>query len=200
MSGVSLTVVIPTIPPRAEFLKRALASVEAQQQQPTAVAVYTDTEHLGAAEARNRAMAQADTTWVAFLDDDDWLFPWHLDHLLVCAERTDADIVYPWFESNGVDPLFIDRERAAFRPFDEKARDWLINWGNFIPVTALVRREALLDVGGFQRPPGATTDIPCEDWGAWRALASAGAKFVHLPERTWHWQHWWGHTAGRPWV
>jgi len=200
MTGVSLTVVIPSIPPRAQFFKRALASVDAQTQQPSAVAVHLDLEHAGAAEARNRALAKADTTWVAFLDDDDWLHPHHLDHLLCCAEATGADMVYPWFSSNGPDVLYVDRERAAMRPFDAKARDWLITKGKFIPITVLVRRELLMDVGGFTSPPWASPDNPCEDWGTWRKLALAGAVFHHLPEVTWQWEHWWGHTAGRPWV
>lgn len=195
-----VTVCIPTIPPREAFLARALASVEAQTLTPAAVSVYPDLEGLGAAGARNAAMAAADTEWVAFLDDDDWLLPKHLDVLLSAAEETGADLVYPWFESNGTDPLYIANQRAAFRPFDELSRYWLIHHGNFIPVTTLVRREVLLDVGGFAPPPGASASIPCEDWGAWRALALAGAKFYHVPERTWHWQHWHGHTGGRPWT
>lgn len=197
--SVSLTVVIPTIPPRAQFLDRALKSVRAQTQLPSDVVFCVDEDHDGAAATRNRALGQANTKWVAFLDDDDWFHPQHLDHLLVCAERTDADLVYPWFTTNGTDPLFIDFERAAMRPFDDKARDWLINRGNFIPITTLVRREALMDVGGFSMPPQADPGNPCEDWGAWRLLALADAKFIHLPECTWEWNHWYGNTSGRPW-
>lgn len=195
-----VTVVVPTIPPRVRLLEKALESVRAQTDPPGDVAVFLDGEHLGAATARNRALAEAGTEWVAFLDDDDWLLPHHLDHLLVCAERTGADLVYPWFHTNGTDPLFVDGERAAMRPFDEKARDWLVNRGNFIPITTLARRELLMDVGGFAPPPFASEDNPCEDWGAWRALAQAGARITHLPEVTWEWHHWSGHTSGRPWT
>lgn len=195
-----IDVCIPSIPPRAALATRALASVEAQTRTADRVIVNVDTEHVGAAASRNAALALATAEWVAFLDDDDWFLPQHLERLLACAEETGADMVYPWFESNGTDPLFIDNEPAAFRPFDEQARQWLISRGNFIPITVLARREMLLDVGGFQHPPNADDWNPCEDWGAWRALAMADANIVHLPERTWFWFRWYGHTSGRPWV
>lgn len=195
----SVDVCIPSIPPRQRMATRAIASVGEQTLKPARVIVNVDTHKMGAAFSRNAALEKASAEWVAFLDDDDWLFPEHLEHLMKCAEETGADMVYPWFESNGPDPLFIDNEAAGMRPFDDKAREWLINTGNFIPVTALVKRELLLEVGGFQIPPNGDEWNPCEDWGAWRAVAMAGANIVHLPERSWMWFRWYGHTAGRPW-
>jgi glycosyltransferase involved in cell wall biosynthesis len=73
-----ITVCIPTIPPRAKMLARALESVAEQTLQPAAIIVEYDHEHTGAAATKNRALAKVTTPLVAFLDDDDHFLPHHL--------------------------------------------------------------------------------------------------------------------------
>jgi glycosyltransferase involved in cell wall biosynthesis len=190
-----VTVVIPTIPPRAEMLERALASVRGQTVVPAAVrvAVATDTDHQGAAATRNRGLEQVTTPWTAFLDDDDVLWPEHLARLIGCAQETGADLVYPWFDvPGGWDPF----PQYFGQPFDEQA---LRTVQNYIPVTVLVRTSLARAVGGFQAlnastEPGAS---PCEEWGCWLAMLDEGAQFVHLPERTWSYTWHRGNTSGR---
>lgn len=196
-------VCIPSIPSRWTLLQRAAASVVEQTRQASELHIVLDVEHAGAAATRTAALAESSADYVAFLDDDDWFLPQHLERLMETAEETDADVVYPWFETNGYDPLYVAGVRAEGRPFDDLSRKWLITMGNFIPITALVRREALMDVGGFQNHSSHNESLnhpTCEDWEAWRRLALNGAKFVHLPERTWFWNHWGGNTGGRPWT
>lgn len=208
MTSDTVTAIITTIPPRADQLTEALASVHAQTHPPDAVVVTVDTERRGPAPQRNDAVYSCPTLtrWVAFLDDDDIWYPQHLAVLLDAADTTGADVVYPWFELrdahgrdiNVHDPLFIGGERAFGRPFDETARTHLLTTGNFIPVTALVRRSAFLAVGGFPTP--GTPEWPhteCEDWGLWQRLAQAGASFHHVPERTWEWRWHGRNTSGR---
>jgi glycosyltransferase involved in cell wall biosynthesis len=181
-----VTVVIPSIPPRAKKLRSAVASALTQDRVPDAISIAIDHDHDGSAETRNRALAAVGTEWCAFLDDDDLLLPCHLDHLLAVAEATDADVVYPWpVMEGGADPR-PDRFGLPFDP-DELRR------GSYIPVTSLVRTELAHKVGGFAIPDGSIYD----DWGFYLAMLDAGARFVHLPERTWVWRIHAGNTSGQ---
>lgn len=184
-----VTAVIPSIPPRTDtHLRRALASVLGQSRPVDAVSVHIDHEHLGAAQSRTRALAGVGTQWTALLDDDDEWTPDHVRLLLEHAESTGADLVYPWFTvPGGFDPW----PHREGQPFDAE----LLRTENYIPVTVLVRTQALLDAGGFT--PKGPPDNPCDDWGTWERLLAAGARFEHLPRRTWIW-HWHGaNTSGR---
>lgn len=189
-----ITVIIPSIPPRVKMLRRAVWSVLEQTLPAAEIIVAFDHDHEGPAVVRNRALAKVTTEYVAFLDDDDQFRPNHLEQLRHCAEATGADLVYPWFDvvssraTPGWDPL----GRFGL-PFDADHLDQ----ANYIPVTVLAKTKVIAGVGGFvnrDEPPNAT----CEDWGAWLAMRDAGAKFVHLPERTWIWNWHDGNTSGRP--
>lgn len=197
-----VTVVMPTIPARGDtLLRRAVHSVQEQTIgfDHLDLFIISDPESYGPAKMRNIGIYHADTKWVAFLDDDDEMHPHHLHSLLSWAEDRECDVVYPWFDwvvegevLNWKDPL---RTRTCASPlgapFD---RDGLLE-RNYIPVTTLVRRELLLDVGGFVTPE--EFDGP-EDWGTWLRLLGAGAEFEHLPDRTWMWHQHDGQTGGRP--
>ncbi len=196
---MSVTVCIPSIPPRRDLLTRALASVAAQTVAPDAIAIAHDLTGEGAAQTRNRALHMATTEWVAFLDDDDEFYPEHLDLLIAHQAETGADLVYPWMDIIGWDEHdFNDRDPLGMfnKPFDLAELD-VRNW---IPVTYLVRRELAMDVGGFPHLESERWPMDnCEDWGFLRDLRDAGATFAHLPERTWAW-HWNGrNTSGKPW-
>lgn len=183
---LDVTMVVPTIPPRTKMLRRALWSIMQQTHSPSGIVVVADREHDGAAVVRNRGLAMVDTEWVAFVDDDDQLLPHHLERLIACAANTDADLVYPWFEHPGwQDPL----GRFGL-PFDGE----YLQTANYIPVTVLARTKAIRAAGGFQP---LAVDNPCEDWGCWLAMHQAGARIVHLPERTWVWNLHGGNTSGR---
>jgi glycosyltransferase involved in cell wall biosynthesis len=182
---VDVTVLIPTIPGRYELLNRAVRSVQAQTHPPARILLQLDEHREGAAATRNKALDQVDTDWVAFLDDDDELHP---DHLKLCARAAllnHADVVYPGYDCDD-DPV-----NCFGLPFNGE----LLRQRNFIPVTTLCRTQAVLDAGGFQPHPDEHGD-PCEDWGLWLAMLEHGARFLHLPVRTWRWNP--GGTRGRP--
>jgi glycosyltransferase involved in cell wall biosynthesis len=186
--GLDLTVVIPHIPIRQTLLHRAVQSVENQTFRPREIIVATDYNHEGAAAARNAGLFAVNTQFVAFLDDDDWLYPQHLQSCLGGLQASGADIAYPWFDvEGGTDPL------GMFgKPFDPDH----LQVANYIPVTVVARTQVLQSVGGFTRHPE-TGDNPCEDWGCWLAVHNAGGRIVHVPERTWSWSHNTGNTSGR---
>jgi hypothetical protein len=186
--ALDITVAIATHPPRmgpGGLFDRAVASVYAQTLAPTGgIAVALDVDGEGAAVTRNKALALVETEWVAFLDSDDELYP---DHLKLCARYarlTGVDVVYPQWD--GPDPTGMQG-----KPFDPV----LLQRANYIPVTTLCRTAAVRAAGGFQPHPDSNGD-PCEDWGLWLAMVEQGAKFGHLPIRTWRLNP--GGTRGRP--
>jgi glycosyltransferase involved in cell wall biosynthesis len=185
--ALDITVAIATHPPRMGPdgpYERAVASVHAQNYAATGgIAVALDVAGEGAAATRNRALELVTTEWVAFLDSDDELYP---DHLKLCARYarlTGVDVVYPGWDGEDLTGMF-------GRPFDPA----LLERANYIPVTVLARTEAIRTAGGFQAHPDENGD-PCEDWGLWLAMTGQGAKFGHLPVKTWRMHP--GGTRGR---
>lgn len=176
-------------------LQRALSTVLCQTLKPAAVIVEWDHRRTGAAATKNRALSQVATEYVAFLDDDDEFLPEHLDTLRAYADSTDADVVYSIPRVPGTN--FVSTEPQYGKPFDAE----VLRQRSFIQTTSLVRTELFKQAGGFQTPPGSDYD----DWGAWLALLDLGAKFVHVPEVTFVWNHYGvgrpgvlGNTSGRP--
>jgi glycosyltransferase involved in cell wall biosynthesis len=191
-----VAVCIPSIPVRPNELARALASVAAQTYPVYEINVASDHDHEGAAATRNRAWRATSAPWLILLDDDDELYPFHIEALLAEAETSGASLIYPWFDvGNGWDPLAINGKPAEGHPFDDEAREHLLTVANHIPVTVLVRREALEAADGFPLPMSERwPHAQNEDWGAWVSMLNAGFTFHHLNRRTWKW--WWGGIGG----
>jgi glycosyltransferase involved in cell wall biosynthesis len=182
-----ITVVTPTIPPRTRFLLRAVDSVSRQIRPATAHAIAVDVNKEGAAATRQRALEMVTTPWVAFLDDDDWFFPTHLDHLLEHARGTGADFVYSWFEMvGGKDPFPTTHFTNPFNPEDPIETT----------ITTLVRTELAKHVG-FQKLDRGEHNSGEDRFFTLGCLA-AGAKIEHLVERTWFWAHHGANTSGLP--
>lgn len=186
-----ITVVIATIPPRAKSLRQALASVVIQTLQPAAIVVEYDHQRTGAAATKNRGLARVTSAWVAFLDDDDQFMPEHLEKLAYAQAESGADVVYsmPLIPQipGGIDPSGM--RGAPFDPDELRRR-------SYIQTTSLVRTKLIQATGGFQLPRHTESDY--DDWGCWLALLDAGAKFHHLPEQTFIWNHNGRNTSGRP--
>jgi glycosyltransferase involved in cell wall biosynthesis len=171
------------------MLERAVQSAQAQMLKPARILVHVDKDGAGAAANRNAALDAVETEWVAWLDDDDALYPQHLKQCARAARLNNADVVYPGYDAIGGD----DPVNCFGIPFDGQ----LLERRNFIPVTVLARTEAVRTAGGFQPHPDEHGD-PCEDWGLWLAMHRLGANFYHLPQRTWRWNLAGGSTRGRP--
>lgn len=193
-----ITVVTPTIPPRAVLLARSRESVKRQKRPPDDHVIAMDWAGDGPGAMRNAALARVTSEWTAFLDDDDEFMPHHLRACEKWAAMTGADLIYPLgrYTALGDDPLH--QAGVAFNPIR-------LRMGNFIPITVFVRTALVHDVGGF--PTG--RDVPlmgrqrCEDWGLWLRLLDAGAAFAPLHQITWichshagiH-----GNTSGEAWT
>lgn len=181
-----VTVVTPFHAARARngMLERAAASVRAQTV-PVKHVLAEDVHRMGAAVTRNHGMLLVETGWTAFLDSDDEMDPDHIEHLLACAEDTDADYVYPWFRvAGGSDPF----PMFFGKPFDPAAP-------NSTTITILVRTELAKSIGFAFDPK---VQVGGEDFQFTLGCIAAGAKIVHLPRRSWTWHHTGQNTSGLP--
>lgn len=190
-SGIS--VVIPSIPPREKMLARAVASVKAQTLPATAVVVEVDHTGTGAPATRDRALRRVWTEWTAFLDDDDEFLPHHLSRCMEVAEEQQADLVFPWFKViGGRDPF--TSAPWYLQPYQPGER-------RVVPITTLVRTEALRTVGGFgwyeDRRGDDISHGAGEDQLLVRRISDAGFRVVHVPEVTWLYHHDSQNTSGR---
>ena len=178
---MSVTIVVTVHTPRVRngLLSRALDSIWKQTHLPEAVSIALDHYREGAAITRNKALWMANTEWVVFLDSDDILYSNYLARVFTHQAETDADVVWPWYDVLGaVDPLL-----------EFFGRQWDPTEPHQFPITTLVRREFALEVGGFPMKEPAGKWCLGEDYPFWCALSDAGAKFSHLPERLWEWNH-----------
>lgn len=185
--GSSVTICIPSIPPRDAMLcNRALPSVLRQSLPPDEIVVAIDHDRQGAGPTRTRALMRAQTEWVAFLDDDDELHPNHLEVLVRHAEGTGADVVWSLYDmaEGNRDPL----PHLRGKQWDPAAP-------HLFPITALARRE-LAQRCAF--PPPVRQDFSGDDFPFWLQLNELGAKFGHVDEVTWRWHHHYTNTSGAP--
>jgi glycosyltransferase involved in cell wall biosynthesis len=171
---IDVTVITPTLPERATLLEQ-LADALARQTVPHAWLVRADNDNLGPARIRNELAAQADTTWLAFVDDDDLVYDNHLAALL--ENSNEADVVYS----------LCDVEGREWQP-DHDCTHSALESHNTIPVTSMVRKDAFMRVGGF--PLG----VRDEDWALWRAMRHDNARIVCVHETTWLYRF---HDVGR---
>jgi len=188
MTGIEndITVVIPTIPGREADLRRAVMSVQAQTLPAAKILVMQDDEGMGAAANRDRGLRMVETPWVAFLDDDDWFAPIHLEHMLAHALETGADFVYSWFQTvpPGLDPFPPTHFSNDFNPADPIETT----------ITTLVRTGIAKQVGF--KPLDRGENNGGEDRYFTLGCLALGARISHLKERTWYWNMHGRNTSG----
>lgn len=201
MAQADVSVIIPAW--RAvDTICRALKSVAAQTYPPREVVVVDDgsgdgtfeaTEacrpfmgdisllvisqtNQGAGAARNRALAEASSTYVAFLDaDDEWL-PEKIARSLEHIEGTKRVLVSHDFvacSDQGEAPIDCARHfQAAHDPFIT-----LFHKAYVATTTVVARRDAVLAIGGFD------ASLPAaQDYDLWLGmLGQSGAEFCVFP-------------------
>lgn len=147
---------------------------------------YVRQENRGLSAARNTGISVTSAPLVSFLDGDDLWLPGYLEAMGRALEaRVDAAIAY-------CDAWWVDAESGRFRrqsalsmndppadpPRDPAAFATRLMRGNFIFVSATVRREALEAAGPFD--PSLTA---CEDYDMWLRILATGSGAVRAGDR-----------------
>jgi len=112
----------------------------------------------GVSFSRNRAILQCQAEWIKFLDADDVLAPYALDALRNSLRDMQPTVqVLVGGMHRVTDCQYCDYLEGTGDSFKS-----ILNWNPFLPSTAFVRREALLNVGMFDEQ----IDFE-EDWDLW---------------------------------
>jgi glycosyltransferase involved in cell wall biosynthesis len=133
--------------------------------------IFERKSHGGEASAKNAAAARASGDFVVILDADDAFLPTRLEALTELAQaRPDLDIIT-------TDAYLVANGRRVRRNYDRTWRFDVLDQRrailqrNFIFGHAAVRRELLLEHGGFDESIRWTTD-----WELWLRLILAGSR------------------------
>lgn len=212
---MDITVVIPTIPERADLLERAVASVDRQILMPDDVIVVPAGPEEDAPVVKNRGLGLVKTKWVAMLDDDDEFTEDHLQCLAKCALDHHADLAYPWFELIDEHGGIVDPQpslcvisscvsvggdiSAEGVPWGPELRHLTMTpgGGNVIITGVLMQTDFARRVGGYPlRTDKDWPEYPWEELGLWRRMLFEGATFAHSPKRTYRWHRTHGRNTG----
>lgn len=202
---VDVSVVMPAYR-AAATIERAIRSVVAQDPPPRQLVVVDDGSddgtaqvvealraemgaveltlvcqaNAGAGAARNRALREATCGWVAFLDADDQWLPGKLARSLAEAEKGNHVLVaHDGFE-DALDGTSAPLEGSArFRASAADPFAGLYRKGFIDTCSVVVRRQAVLEVGGFDPslPVGQDFDLFLA------VLSRPGASFTVFPDR-----------------
>jgi len=148
--------------------------------------VVISRDNVGVCKARNDLAKRGSAPWMLFLDGDDYIDSKFLEMVWRKAQTEQADVVYPKVA------IFTDQGLAQHGTIDQGVefdRVRLLR-SNYIPVTALIRRELFLSCNGFDE----NMKYGFEDWSLWITLLGLGAKFVFEPAAVLYYRH---HAAAR---
>ena len=124
-------------------------------------------ENQGVSAARMTGVAATTAPYVFHLDSDDVLAPGAIDALADALDRN-LQAKLAWGYLGDVDSDEVTKQAPRLDP-------WLITYMNQMPIMALVRREALLEAGGWRSEP------LFEDWDLWCAFAERGWDGIRIP-------------------
>ena len=138
---------------------------------------YIRQDNQGIATARNTGIHSATGDWIALLDHDDLWLPAKLEkQAKVVTENPDLICVYTTFAY-----LHVDGSLVEVPTFQAKNLWPALRYRTpILPSTAIVKRSALIAVGGFQK------QLSCiDDWNMWFRLVArySANSFREISER-----------------
>jgi len=197
-----VSVIIPTRD-RPEWLRRAVESVLGQTYPHVETIIVNDAGSdvgdlvqvlrsrgdityvqlarcLERSAARNAGIRLARGSYIAYLDDDDWLHPHHIQTLVEAMISGDRAVAYSdahrvLEEPQGTTYVTRGMDVPYSVPFDREQ----LRRGNYIPILCLMHRRDCLDRVGFFDETLSTH----EDWDLFIRLSEA-FDFVHVPQVT----------------
>ncbi len=198
-----VSVITPTIPGRELKLAECISSVYKQTVPPVehlirASWMFSGIHHrVHISSQRNALSRAASEPWLAFLDDDDRLFPTYFEEMLPYLYMLHGpDIVYAW-DAGDVDSQTgritvgptIPHEDISLLPVGELL-DRLSHGKWALPITAVVRKDSFWHVGGwstdFDQGRGCfASGAPGEDQDLWWKMLRAGARVKCIPKLLW---------------
>jgi glycosyltransferase involved in cell wall biosynthesis len=155
-----------SLPERSALLCEMINSVSLQTVKPSQHLIAVDDGHV--VPKLNKLIEIASTDYFVQVDDDDLLYP---NHVEVLSDNLVADVVWTWCDVTG--------------------RNWDVNqgyqkgalaYGNYIPSNCAIRREAFLAVGGHVQTSGHF------DHDLLQRLEAAGCSFHNVPIKTWNYR------------
>jgi glycosyltransferase involved in cell wall biosynthesis len=127
-------------------------------------------DNQGLSAARMTGLRETSAPFVFPLDSDDILAPGALARLADALEaHPEAAVAYGDVELFGAADAYFDNSGKGLDP-------WWITYASTVPGTSLVRRDAVLEAGGWQLNEGGY-----EDWDLWMAFAERGFGDVYVP-------------------
>lgn len=130
----------------------------------------------------NRALGMASGEYFNFLDDDDWLYPTHVEHLVKQFSENAVKAVYSIAYESVCDfntQKGEYKERKRFVRYAQPYNKVYLAMANYIPIQSIMFHRSLYDeLGGFDEK----LDL-LEDWDLWLRY-STKTDFIFLNEIT----------------
>lgn len=146
--------------------------------------IYISTkEKKGRTVAGNLGLQTATGLYLNFLDDDDILYPKHVETLLKGIQDYSADAAYGIAEESQIEklsdvPYKIKEKRKLIR-YKQPYNRLLLYSFNYLPIQSVLFNKMFFEkCGGFDE----NLDV-LEDWDLWVRYSTVG-KFVFIPEVT----------------
>jgi hypothetical protein len=163
-----ITIITASLPERSHLLAELTASVAAQNVMPAAHLIVIEDGPI--VPKLKRLQEMVDTEYWCQVDDDDILYP---NHIEVLSQNLVADVVWTWCDVTGRNW----NPNSGYMP-------GLLQHRNYIPCVYAGRKSKAMEVGGFM--DYSLGDY--QDWNLLRRLESGGATFHTVPTITWNYR------------
>lgn len=128
------------------------------------------TENQGLSHSRNTALSVIHTPFVFILDADNQLYPRAIEVLRTALETSGDAMSYSLLEQFGEQRGILNNSLWLPQRFQ---------YGNYIDAMALIRMDALRQIGGYRSMP---ERFGWEDYDLWCSFVDLGLRGCHVPQ------------------